>query len=226
MSSRGRKRANRGARKTTKDKRNKSFAIARNPGVMVSDKVVVKLRYPVYKVVNSLASPSVAVRWYTDGLYDVDPTLGSTNIPGFAEWSAMYSYNRVRGYRVHFMVANLEAFPLSIYLTHTNTDPGTTGLNSAAQAQNRYGQTYLMASSNAQPAKKLAKTLSISQVLGDRLARTDQNFVGTATANPVDLTYVGVGASSPTAANLTNGFVIDGYIEFLAEFFDAKILTA
>jgi len=187
------------------------------------DKTVVHLRYPILKQLSSPASSQGAVRFITNGVYDVDPTLGSTSTPYFAEWMAMYSYYRVLNYKLEINVTSLEFVPVNVYIVHSNTDPGTTGINYLQYANASYNKITSLASASAQHSKRITTSLSPLKLVGDRAVRTEQNFWGSSSSNPVDLTYIGIGASI-SVGSLNSGISIDGFIEFKVEFFDRKNL--
>lgn len=198
--------------------------VVRIKPIMSADKLIVRLRYPFRKLLYSLASQTTSFRFVSNGPYDVDPALGSTPIPGFQEYSALYSYNRVVHSHFHVILANIESFPVNVYLIHSNTDPGTTGIDWFEYANNAYGQIHCISSMQAQPAKTINSRIRPQTLVGDRTTNTDQNFVGTATSNPTDLTYVGIGVESAGGTNLLNGVWVTGWLEMTVEFFDRKTL--
>jgi len=188
----------------------------------VADKQKVLLRYTTIRQVNSLASTYVGVRWYSNALYDVDPALGSSYVPFFTEWAMMYSYYRVTGYSIHAEITNLEAFPVACYLVNTNTDPGTSGIGYDQEATT-HGNSWMIGPTQGNSNLSIKRKYSVEQIVGDRIAKTDSQFVGSASANPTDLTYVGLGFKS--LATLTNGVYLTVSIQFVAEFFDSKRAT-
>lgn len=216
-------RGRRGGRKGRSARSPLKPQVVRTPVVGCPDKVVVKLKYPVLKLINSLATASSSVRFYTNGVYDVDPTLGSTSTPYFAEWTQMYSYYRVLKYKLEIHATNNEAQTANIFIVHSNTDPGTTGIGYLQYANASYNRITSLAASTAQYSKQITSALSPMRIVGDRAVRTEQNFWGSSTSNPVDSTYVGIGASI-NSGNLTNGVYISGFLEFEVEFFDRKNL--
>jgi len=103
-----------------------------------------------------------------------------------------------------------------------NTDPGVSGIGYDQQATT-HGNSYMIGSAAGASNLRIRKRYAIKEILGDRLAETDTNFIGTSGANPADLTYVGLGFRS--LANLTNGVYLTVSIQFVAEFFDSKRTT-
>ncbi len=188
----------------------------------VADKQKVLMRYTTIRQVNSLASTYVGVRWYSNALYDVDPLVGSSYVPFFTEWAAMYSYYRVTGYSIHAEITNLEAFPVACYLVNMNTDPGTSGIGYDQEATT-HGNAWMIGPNTGKSNLSIRKRYSVEQIVGDRISKTDTQFVGTSVANPADLTYVGLGFKS--LATLTNGVYLTVSIQFVAEFFDSKRTT-
>ncbi len=190
--------------------------------VLCADKVRVKLRYPFESNLFSMASTTVSQRWHSNALFDVDPVLGSTSVPGFAEWSALYSYNRVIKTKFLCNIGNYENLPIQVFIVHSNTDPGTTGITWNEYASGSFNRSFMIGSISGQPAKTIISTITPRKLLGDRMAFDEMNFVGTSTANPADLTYVGIGLQC--ISNLNNGVQIAGFLEFTVEFFDRKNL--
>ncbi len=188
----------------------------------VADKQKVLLRYTTTREVNSLASTYVGVRWYSNALYDVDPVVGSSSVPFFFEWAQMYSYYRVTGYSIHAEISNLEVFPITCYLVNMNTDPGTSGIGYDQEATT-HGNSWMIGPNTGSSNLRIKKRYSVEQIVGDRIARTEDHFVGTSASNPTDLTYVGLGFKA--LGTLTNGVYLTVSIQFVAEFFDSKRTT-
>jgi len=78
------------------------------------------------------------VRFVPTFLYDVDPTVGSTSVPGFTEWGGLYRFYRVNASKITASFANGQAFNTVCYICPVNTDPGAN--HSAALAQTYLSQ--------------------------------------------------------------------------------------
>ncbi len=66
------------------------------------------------------------------------------------------------------------------------------------------------------------KNHSIRQIVGDRMPITSERYVGSSTANPTDLTYFGVAASSSFGSTLSDGVIYKLRLTQRIEFFDRK----
>jgi len=193
--------------------------------VTQADSITVRLRWPFEIIIYSLASQQASVRYVANGPFDVDPLTLSTSMPGFSEYSALYLYNRVISYSMVARVANLEAVPVSLFLINDNQDPGTSGINWNSYSSNSRCSQYLLAASTAQPAKTISCRLRVQDLVGSKQVLTDPTFQGAYNANPSDKVYVGIGARISTG-NLSNGVMVQAYLEMVVRFYDRVILTA
>lgn len=184
------------------------------------DEIRVPLQYSA-QVLLYQAGPLEA-RYVTNGLYDVDPLVGGRSVPYFSEWAALYSFYKVIGYSVHIQGCNLDNIPMTLLMGHVNTDPSTSGIGARDISDGPFGRKFMLGSAqgmNSSPVIKMSH--SVRQIVGDRIAQTSERYVGSATANPTDLTYFVVGIISPIGS-ATTGTVIDVTIRYDAVFFDRK----
>jgi len=86
-------------------------------------RVLVTLRYSVFLVINHAGFQYANLRFNPTYAYDVDPTLGSTAMPGFTEWGSIYRYYRCRSSTCHVTFANAETFNMLTYVCPVNYDP-------------------------------------------------------------------------------------------------------
>lgn len=187
------------------------------------DSMRVKLRYPIQNTL-TVAGTVIAKRWTPNAAYDVDPVLGSTSTPGFAEWSGLYTYYRVVKYKVHMNFVNLDNLGVALFTYNTNVDPGTAGSSGAQYAQSSFGRTYDLAPFYSGGGKVvLNQTLSVARILGMPVMQAD-SFRSLTTSTPSDLVYFGFTILSSSGANFTNGIQYSGYIEMDTIFFARKEL--
>jgi hypothetical protein len=73
--------------------------------------------------INNAGGISANVRFCPTYVYDIDPTLGSTACPGFAELSVLYRYYRLNGSSITVDFLNYEAFPATVGVIPLNFDP-------------------------------------------------------------------------------------------------------
>jgi len=78
------------------------------------------------KLVNitQAANTYASIRFAPTNAYDVDPVVGSTSMPGFNEYAALYRFYRVCSSDIHVEFGNKEAFPVSVGICPTNYDVG------------------------------------------------------------------------------------------------------
>lgn len=167
-------------------------------------------------------SGSLEARYVTNGLWDVDPLVGGRTVPYFNEWMSIYAFYKVLNYSVRIQGCNLEFLPMSLLCGHTNTDPSTTGVGARDISDGPYGRKYMMGSANGNNISPVIRmTHSVRQIVGDKLATTSERYVGSSSANPIDLTYFVVGVTSPIGS-VTNGVIVDVTISYDTVFFDRK----
>jgi len=85
--------------------------IIKQPGYPAT--VTVPLKYLVHGTLNNAGAIRVSNSYRTDA-YDVDPAIGSTAMPGFAEWATIYQRFRTLEMAYEHRIANNEAFALNI----------------------------------------------------------------------------------------------------------------
>jgi len=132
--------------------------------------------------------------------YDVDPTLGSTSMPGFAEYTAIYRLYRVRSSRIKVTFANLEAAPVVVCLCPVNTDPGANTSNYANYFSSTLARTKTLGPLTGNSAGNLSHAISTNVIAGVRDLQQLDNYVGNSAGTaPTNNWYWFVGAESFTS---------------------------
>lgn len=189
--------------------------------VEAADSMTVRLRYPIRGTL-AAAATVIAKRYTPNAAYDVDPVLGSTSTPGFAEYAALYTYYRVERFRVHLVVTNLDNLSLSLYSTCSNTDPGTAGTNYNGYAQSAFGKTFELAPFySGRGTQTINQNIDVPKVLGMSTAQAD-SFRSVTTSIPTDLVYWGFGIYSNAGTNFANGVGYTGYFEMHVRFYSRQ----
>lgn len=183
----------------------------------------VQLSYPFIKTL-SAAAAAVAARLYTNAAYDVDPTLGSTSTPGFAEWAALYNFYRVVAYSYDITFVNNEAFPIIAWTLSSNTDPGL-GATSVSSS-NPLGASLVLSAKTGLDKGMIARTHRVSHVIGSDAVEYEDNYRALVSGVPADLAWLGFGIQSISGANVTNGASIFGHLRMFVRFYDRKILAS
>jgi hypothetical protein len=186
--------------------------------LQAADEITVKLRYPIRGTL-AAAATVISKRYTVNGAYDVDPVLGSTATPGYAEYAALYTYYRVQHVRVKLDVCNLDNLGVALYWTMNNQDPGTAGTNYYNYASTTFGGTANLAPFySGRGTHTIRQDVSMAQVVGMTVAQAD-SFRSVTTSVPTDLVYWGFGIYSDAGTNFSNGVAYAGWIEMTVRFY-------
>lgn len=165
-----------------------------------------------------------AARFSANGLYDVDPIVGSTTAIGFGELTALYKRFRVLSYHYELSLVNIDTVPLYVYITNTNFDLGTTLGQYYDYARNAFGKVRVLAVTGKN-TMMIRGSLSVRQIFGGNVTGSDQ-FYGTDSANPTNLVFLGIAAQSATATPISTGVSVQLTLTCFAQFFERKALTS
>jgi len=179
------------------------------------------LRYSLTGITNNAGFVYTSRRYIPTYVYDVDPSLGSTAVPGLAEYGGIFRLYRVRGSQVKVTFSNKEVFPVTCYICAVNTDPGLNTANYSYYLSNR-----------------LSKQRVVGPLTGNGIAiltdaQTTGDFAGIPDTQQLD-TYCGSinGGTAPTnnwywqvgvvtdGTVLAAGVVINVCIDMDVEFFE------
>jgi len=160
------------------------------------------------------------VRFTPTSAYDVDPTLGSTAMPGFSELSGIYRFYRVRHFMARAMFSNLDAATTgTVYLTPTNIDPGANASPNQPYISNRRAKTYIIGPLNGNGVSKALVVRTGPDDFGGVVwtGQLDSYCAGVA-STPNNNIYVAAGCQMNTA--MTAGVNMDIMINIQVEFFE------
>lgn len=193
---------------------------------IVPPRVMTRLKYLVNRTLVNAGFGTASIQLNANGLFDVDPTLGSPSVAGFTELSQLYSRNRVYAVRSRCTFVNRESYPVianigfeSVFIT-----ANTKTLN---QFENVNNKTIILPASG-----RLSSTLEIRKtaldIVGDEQVYTDFGYCGTSVANPTSLFYASAAVDATYLATVftANGVAVRWELEFDVEFYERKILTA
>jgi hypothetical protein len=85
----------------------------KSPRAVMPPEYDTNLYYTVQDTVTNAAAFLASIRFSTEA-FDVDPTLGSTAMPGFTEMAGFYARFRTLGMGYKFSCANQEAFSVTL----------------------------------------------------------------------------------------------------------------
>lgn len=234
---------NKSKSKTNKNKRKKqnitdgalaeSFGANRIPArkfnLVIPDKLFTKLTW------NGTQNLSIAVgagttgyRYLPSAAYDVDPALGSTSMPGYAELASLYNSYRVNQSRLRVSFSSADARPCTALIVPLNTDP-TSSPSSAfvrSASMNPYSKYRLVAPAGSPPLV-LSTKMSTERIFGSKAVYFDDNFSSLVTTIPANNWYWFIGLIAPaTVASSSLVITICVELELDVEFFCRKELLA
>lgn len=191
------------------------------PQNVYPDEMDVILDYPAGFVMVDAGSQHIAKRFQVNCPYDVDPTLGSTSTPGFAEWASFYSYSRTVKAQITCHTSNLCTNPIGVFLINSNSDPGTAGTNyfdMACFPNNKHA--VLSLQGGGKDTVTFSQSYSLSKITGSSVVETDDNFASLNNTVPANKVWFGVGGLSLTANNITPGVAVLVYIRMWIRFYE------
>jgi len=171
---------------------------------------------------NNIASPFGNVRFTPSYLYDIDPTLGSTAMPGFSEMMGFYRFYRFRKCKWSVKAVNQEAFPVTVAVVPVNFDPTVNSASYQNYFSNLASKRVLVGSIGC-PTEKMSGSFT----LGDFGGSTEQSpppldaYCGTGTSTPGNNLWLFIGFSSPTGqVSTAAGCAVSLALEIEADYFE------
>lgn len=208
---------NDGKKKRNRTTRSNNVRIA---PVSIAESTDVRLRYQIKGIIGGGGAFSHGLRWQPNCAFDVDPVLGSTSTPGFAEWAAMYSYYRVHRVTTHVVVCNLDNLAIEVSALVSNVDPGTVGSDWGTKAaSSAFGFVGTLAPFySGRGEQTIHRSFQVHKVLGMPVMQAD-SFRSPTTTVPTDKIFWGLAISSIAGTATVNGCSYDGWIEMETRFY-------
>lgn len=95
------------------------------------------------------------------------------------------------------------AFPVTVYLLNSNSDPGTSGLNFEQLSTNPCNTRAVLPPVGTTGAKHVfARRFTSAQIVGSRAAETDDNYRASTAGSPADLLWLAMGVDTHSGTNL------------------------
>jgi len=140
-----------------------------------------EMQYTVQTLVTNIGAFAASVRYQTEA-YDVDPAIGSTAMPGFAELAAIYSKYRPLAMAYKFDIANQEAFPVTIITGFSNSSIAS-GSVTIAYAGNPLMRTKIIGSAAGQGTCQMRSGyVTVSRINGTSTNLFDDLYTGSTTS--------------------------------------------
>lgn len=190
-------------------------------------KVGVLFKYQTSGLLNNAGGFISSVGFNANGLYDVDPRVASTSVPGFTEWMGLYNRYRVLATKYKISLCSRDGITLPFL--------GCIAWHSVGIGVNGYTENLFSNSLNKRFLVPINPGLAGSvytdrkmahDVLGDVNCYTDQNTSGTNASNPLTGWYCTIAFSSISGGAMVNGCFVDIEFEFETELFERRNLSS
>lgn len=184
----------------------------------------VTLKYLTSPLLNNTVGTAASRQFTANGLYDVDPAVGSTAISGFAEWMAIYNRYRVHATKATVDFINMDANPVTCNVGFEQQQ-FSANAKLLTYFENANQITRLSAGLGANPVRLQMKR-NLNTLLGSVAQLADDDYAGDVTHNPILPIYVSIAISNYGLAFLTNGCIVRCKLEFEVEFYQLKMFAA
>ncbi len=177
------------------------------------------LRFNAHLTLNNAAQVYANIRYEPTYAYDIDPTLGSTAMPGFSELASLYRQYRVNSIKWKSSFSNLETFPLICYVCPLNGDPAANASNYQNLLSNRESRKRTAGPLTGNGVVTLTGETNVASFAGMANVLVDDataaNTSGTAPAQNIWLAVGIVGSSA-----LVNGCFVETDLDIELDFFE------
>jgi hypothetical protein len=171
-------------------------------------------------VVNNAGFINATVRFRPTAVYDIDPTLGTTAVPGFTELAGLYGRYRTIASRIRVEFVNLEDFPVRVFVWPTNFDLGANYAYIAAAMTMPFAKHQMISAKGGVDRVTLtSKNLLSGEIVGSDEVYTDDSYSATISTVPTNNWYWNVGAWSANN-NFANGVQVLTFIELTVQFIE------
>lgn len=204
--------------------RTNGMTMYKSPRTVMPSTYVTNLKYITDVVMTSVAGTQSSVR-YTNNAYDVDPTLGSTAMPGFAELAGVYARFRTLRISYKFSACNQEAFPVSVIHGFAGTSIATTAL-SIQYAGNPLFSLGCLGPLTGQCRGRFSKSAALTEIVGSKQPLYDDLFTGSTTSSTITgtgLVYCYFGVVTP-AVMTAAGIFLTTEITLQVQFYKPNFL--
>jgi hypothetical protein len=159
-------------------------------------------------------------RFEPTNAYDVDPTLGSTAVPGFTELAGCYRFYRVKQFRVKCSFSNNDTTTSAVcYVCPVNTDPGVNTTTYQQLLSNRRSVQKIVGPSTGNGiVNNITTDVSVDDYGGVKWTGQLDAYCASTSSSPTNNIWVAVGIESSAA--LTNGMAVNFNLIIEIEFFE------
>jgi len=152
------------------------ITLYKSPRTVMPSTYVTNLKYIVQDTVTNVGGVRASISFRTEA-YDVDPALGSTAMPGFAELGALYARYRALRMTYKFSVANQEAFSITTIHGFSNSSIASGSL-SIGYAGNPLFNSGMLGPLTGQGRATYRQSASVVAVAGSQQPLFDDLYTG------------------------------------------------
>jgi hypothetical protein len=183
-----------------------------------------KMRYITRSTLLNLVGNSASRQFSANGLYDIDPLLASTAMPGFTELMNIYQNYRVVSCRVKGFFSNNEARPMTLNVTFTGINSYVTNNFIASQYGNKFSKQYQIGAKGGEDTCAFENQVNNAALFGSTAYWGDvTQFLGTGATNPTTPLNVNLACAAFDAAFVNLGVSFNLEMEYVVEFSNMAI---
>jgi hypothetical protein len=203
------------------------YLVVPQPTKIVPDRIYTRLVYEgMGQIPIATGNSYTTFRWQPSAAYDVDPNIGSTATPGFAEFAAFYNNYRVTASNCRISVTNPSTvLGVILVVLPLTSDPGA--LAPAAQANawpdNPYAKQKMIGLLGSPPGV-VSNSMSTEKIVGSTNVYVDDTYASLTNGVPANNWYWGCGLLVGSAVTATISYTVNYRIEMGVEFYDRKIM--
>jgi len=173
---------------------------------------------------NNVAAVNTNVVFSPTNLFDVDPIVGSTFVPGFNALlnasTGVYRKYRVRSARIHCSFANLEGFPANVYLCPTNSNLGANLSNPYLITANPLCVQGPISIAQGSSTRILTSAVSTASFGGSNGQMVDDDYSAFYNTSPTNNWFFIMGAETDGTATFLSGVDLWVEIDILCDFYE------
>lgn len=208
--------------------RPQQISVFRSAGQVVSEQSIVDLHYYTTYNITNVGVSFASIRFRPNNVFDVDPALGSTATPGFAEMAALYGTYRVLGYEATVDVCNGEAFAVQVFAipwSNLQTAPAANDTTTPSLPMNQLASVKVISAKGGMDRCVLKNNVDFAKVYSKQIM-TDDSFAAKVTTGPGFVLYNVVGVIASGSSVLTAAGV-SAFIHYRIRvmFYGRQVLT-
>lgn len=196
--------------------------------LIISDKLQTRLSWSgVQNLIVPAGSATAAYRFRPTAAYDVDPALGSTAMPGYAELSALYASYRVVQSRLRVSLVSPTSGTATAVCVPMNEDIGAspTALVIDSLVGTPYNQYKVVPAAGGPPAN-FDILMSTEKMFGSKAVYFDDAFASLVSTIPANNWFWVVALILPAIVGGAQGYTFMVRLDIDVEFFQRRFLLA